>query len=122
MSDDFSYYPKARLALGNGDLMDVTNVKHSIKNGGKIQATLRRNPSGVTTGVKESTLSFDGIVSEQGYERDYLTMVKNGVIKQLRLKVPGETLVFTGIPTERSTENALEDAIKFSVEWIGKTE
>lgn len=120
MADPLPYYPKGRIALGNGDLMDVENVKITVKNGAKLKHTLRRSPSGVVLGVKEVELSFEGTVSEAGYERDYIGAVLAGTVKQLRIKVPGETLTFTGVPTERGQELPLDDAIKFNVSWVGK--
>lgn len=122
MAETLLYYPKGRLALGNGDLLDVENVKVTVKNGAKLKHTLRRSPSGVTAGVEEAELTFEGTVSEEGYERDYLGMVKNKTIKQLRFKVPGETLTFTGVATERTQEAPLEDAIKFSISMIGRAD
>jgi hypothetical protein len=119
MADLLPYYPKGRIALGNGDLYDVENVKITIKNGAKLKHTLRRSPSGVVKGVLESELNFEGIVSEAGYERDYIGKILNGTVTQLRIKVPGETITFTGVPTERSQELPLDDAIKFTVNWIG---
>jgi hypothetical protein len=120
MADPLPYYPKGRLAMGNGELMDIENVKVTTKNGAKLKHTLKKSPSGVTKGVLETELSFEGIVSENGYERDYIGRVINGTVTQLRVKVPGETLVFTGVPTERSMELPLDDAIKFTVSWVGK--
>lgn len=119
MSDKI--YPKGRLALGNGDLLDVTNVRHRVSNNGKLVHTIARSPSGVFKGNIDTELSFDAVVSEDGFERDYLKAVMNGEIKQLRIKVPGETITVKGMPTERSVEFGMDDAIKYSVNFIGKT-
>jgi len=120
MSDILPYYPKGRLALGNGDLLDVVSVKTNIKNGGKLKHTIRQSPSGYVLGVRECDLNFEAIVSEKGYERDYIGMVLSGLVKQLRIKVPGSTLIFTGIATSKSIELPLDDAVKYTVDWIGK--
>jgi hypothetical protein len=120
MSDSLPYYPKGRIALGNGDLYDVENVKITVKNGAKLKHTLRRSPSGVTKGTTEAEISFEGTVPESGYERDYIGKVLAGTVTQIRIKVPGETITFTGVPTERGMDLPLDDAVKFNVNWIGK--
>jgi hypothetical protein len=122
MADDQKFYPKAQLALGNGDLMDVFNVRHEITNNGKQIGTLRKPGAGVFKGNEESMVNFDAYCSEDGYERDYLKMIKKGQIKQLRFKVPGETLTVNGMATKRSTESSTDDAIKYSIEFKGHTE
>ncbi len=120
MSEEVKFYPKGQLALDNGDLLDVTDVKHEITNGGKHVHTLRGH--GVTGGNEETTVSFDAVVSEDGFERDYLAMVKKRKIKKLRLKLPGETLTIHGMATKRSVEVKTDDAVKYTIEFIGRTE
>lgn len=122
MADDIKQFPTGSISMGSGDLIDVTNVKVAEKNNGSLVHTLKRNPAGVRRGKQECTVSFDAVCSEDGIERDYLKDIKTGRIKQIRLKIPGETLVITGMATDRSVETSLDDAIKYSIEFIGKSE
>lgn len=122
MADELKVFPTGRLALGNGDLQQVTNVKHEYNNNGKLIHTLRATPAGVFKGSIDSMLSFDAVVSEDGYERDYFKQILNGTISKFRLKVPGETITVNGMATKRSLETSTDDAIKYSIEIIGRTE
>ncbi|HEX4334696.1 MAG TPA: hypothetical protein VH062_02215 [Polyangiaceae bacterium] len=122
MSDDFKVYPKARVAFGAGDLVQAVNVKTNIKNNAKLQHTLKRSPAGITKGPEEGEVSFDALVDEDGFERDYLKAVKALTIVQIRVKFPGETMTFTGAFTERPAEGSVDDAIKYSCHLIGKGE
>lgn len=122
MADDQKFYPKGQIAMGSGDLIDVTNVRHEITNNGKQIHTLRQSGAGMFRGNEETTVSFDATVSEDGPERDYLKMVKKGQIKQLRIKIPGETLTVNGMATKRSLEFSTDNEIKFSIEFKGATE
>lgn len=119
MSDDVLYYPKGRIAVGTGDLMQVQDFSAEIKNGGKLVHTLRRSPSGVTQGLKEANVSFNAVLDEKGPERDYWTSVLSTVVKQMRGKFPGLTLTFNGIFTETKLDVSMEDAIKYSTSFTG---
>mgnify|MGYP000432222705 CR=1 FL=1 len=112
-------YPRGAIALGNGDLADVTNVKVSHKNSGKLIHTLHRTPSGVYRGSDEGELSFDAVCSENGPERDYFKLVRSGTVKQFRIKIPGETISVQGIVTARELDLPLDDAIKYSITVVG---
>ena len=112
-------YPRGRIALGNGDLIDVTNVTVSTTNNAKQVHTLRQKGSGITMGVEETTVSYDSVVSETGQERDYFQLVKGGKIVQLRIKVPGETITVEGTYKTRGFELPLDDSIKLSMEFVG---
>lgn len=116
---DVLIYPRGSIALANGNLADVTNVKVSQKNSGKQIHTLERTPSGVYRGSQEGELSFDAVCSEDGPERDYFALVKSGAIKQFRIKIPGETISFEGMVTARELELPLDDAIKYSITAVG---
>jgi hypothetical protein len=70
-------------------------------------------------GNEETTISFDAVVDENGPERDYLTMMKKKQVKQIRLKIPGETMTINGCVSDRSVEMPLDDAVKFSITFIG---
>lgn len=115
-------YPRGYIAMGNGDLIQVTNVKIDHTNNAKQVHTIRQKGAGITLGVEETTVSFDAVVSEDGPERDYLKMLKKGEIKQIRVKIPGETISINGTVSQLSKELPLDAEIKFSITFIGHTE
>lgn len=114
-------FPRGRIALGNGDLIDVTDVKYSHTNNGKQVHTIRNKGDGVVLGNEESSVSYNCVVSADGAERDYYQLVKTGKITNLRLKVPGETITVEGIYTTREFDMPLDDSIKLAMTFIGKT-
>lgn len=117
---DILTYPRARVALDNGDLVDVTNVKLDSTNNAKLVHTLRRSPAGVVLGNHETTVSMDVAVSEEGLEREYLDMVRTGTVKQVRLKVPGKTLTVEGKFSDFGIEGPVDAEIKTTLKFIGK--
>ena len=115
-------YPRGFIAMENGDLIQVTNIKVDHVNNAKQVHTIRKKGAGIVFGVEETTVSFDSVVDEEGPERDYLGMLKNGELKQIRLKVPGDTISVNGAVSALSKELPLDDTIKFSITFIGNTE
>lgn len=115
-------YPKAFLAMGNGDLVQVTNFTVSYGNGGKQKHTLRRPANGVVKGNPECSVTFDSEIDEDGPERNYWKMCDAGEIKQIRAKLPGGRTVLTveGMFTQVNTDGPLDDATKVSCTFIGK--
>lgn len=122
MADELALYPIGRIAQGNGDLVQVTNVRHRVSNNAKLMHTLRRTPAGVFRGPIDTELSFDAANDENGFERDYWDQLKKGTIKQFRIKIPGETINVTGMVSERTVETSTDDVIKYSITVVGKTE
>lgn len=119
MAAEQKLYPRGRIALDSGDLIDVTNVKLDTTNNAKQIHTIRQRGAGITLGNEESTVSFDIVVSEDGLERDYYSMLKKGLVKQVRLKIPGITHTVNGMVKQIGMELPLDDAIKVSVSFIG---
>jgi len=122
MAADQKIYPVGRIAMSTGDLFDVVDVKVDQKNNAKQQHTLRRSGNGIFKGPEETTVSFNATVSEDGPEHDYLRDLKRGRIRELRIKIPGETLTVKGMASSRSLEFSTDDAIKYSIEFVGHTE
>lgn len=112
-------YPRGYIAMDSGDLIDVTDVKVVTTNNAKEKHTLRQPGAGFTIGVEETNVSFSFIVSEDGYEREYIQAVQRGLIKQLRVKIPGKTLVINGVFKDHDLELPLDDALKVSMAFIG---
>jgi len=112
-------YPRGRLALGNGDLVDITNVKVTHTNNAKQVHTMNRSGTGTVKGNEECSVSYDCVVSETGQERDYFALVKTSKIVQLRIKLPLETITVNGSYKTRSFDLPMDDAIKLSLEFVG---
>jgi len=112
-------YPRGQIALASGDLIDVTNIKVSTTNNAKQVHTIRQKGAGITTGVEESTVSFDAAISEDGQERDYFALIKAATIVNLRVKIPGETLSFEGAFTTRDFDLPLDSEIALSMSFVG---
>ena len=112
-------FPKGRVALGSGDLFSVTNIKATHTNNAKQVHTILENGVGMTKGVEESTITFDAVISEDGQERDWYTLVKTMKITRCRVKIPNETMTVEGAFKTRDFELPLDDSIKGSFEFIG---
>jgi len=119
MAQDFQFFPKARLALDNGDLVDVNSVTVSATNNAKLIHTLRKSPAGYTDGTQEVSLSFEGVISDSGQETDYKALVQRSISKQFRFKLPGgDTFVLNSRITKVDWKVDTENATTFSVEAI----
>lgn len=119
--DEQLNYPKAKIAMGSGDLVDVINVKGKLTNNAKQVHTLRKRGAGITLGTEESSVSFTSAISENGVERDYWKLCKKGTKTQLRIKIPGgKTLVYNGVYKTVDTDGPIDDAVKVECEFIGK--
>ena len=112
-------FPRGQIALLNGDLFGVTNVKISTTNNKKQVHTIRRPGAGITKGVEETTVTYDAVIGAEGEERDYFTLVKNNKIVRLRIKIPGRTDTIEGGYQAEDLELPLDDAIKQSLTFIG---
>jgi hypothetical protein len=53
-NDDFKQYPRGNIAMDNGDLIDVTDVKITFKRANKIKHTLRKEAAGKVKGPLEA--------------------------------------------------------------------
>jgi len=112
-------YPRGAIAFGSSDLVEVTNIKITTTNNAKQIHTIRQKGAGTTLGVEETTVTFDAVIGEFGEEADYLALVKNHTMKELRIKIPGRTMVVQGQFKTDDYEIPLDDAIKQSIEFIG---
>lgn len=122
MSDELPIFPRGVIAMDSGDLVQVTNYKvDQKKNGTKLIHTLRVEGSGIVIGNEETTGSFEYSVPEKGQERDYMSLVRKGKVKKLRFKMPGETFAVVGVFESRGIEASVDDAIKGTISFIGKT-
>ena len=73
--------------------------------------------------MEETTITFDFLVGENGFERDFLRDVQQCKIKQYRAKSPGgKVFVVNGAQTELTLDCPLDDAVKGSATIIGALE
>jgi hypothetical protein len=100
--------------------MDVTDVTFDLTNNVKQVHTLRRKGAGTVMGNEECTVSYNVAVSAEGLERDYVNMVKQGTVKQVRIKVPGLTLNIEGRYKDVGFDVPLDAEIKQRLTFIGK--
>lgn len=120
MSDDFYDYPNARISMGAGDLIDVTEVSLRIQDGETVVSTMRQNPAGSHSGKKSAEVSFKSAVSEAGFERDFKGKHRKRERVQLRIKVPGTNWSVTGRFTNPEISSNVDGMIEFSISLIGK--
>lgn len=113
-------YPRGQIAIGNGDLQQATLARFSFTNNGKLKHTLRKSPSGVVLGTRECTGSFELEIDEDGPEREVFDAIGEGTIQNFRFKMPTLTKTIEGIFTSVDVEEPLDDAVRFTVNFIGK--
>lgn len=115
-------FTQSFLAMGNGDLVQVTDFVVAFINKGKQVHTQRRPGAGVVRGKPECNVSFNFVLDDDnGPERDYWLLVEQGTIKQVRAKCPGGmTLTISGMYTGVTLNGPLEDATNGSCTFIGK--
>lgn len=118
--DDFKEFPKARLAVGPGDLIDVYDVSCTWEDGEKIVASLRANPSGSVGGTRSCTMTFKSQISSEGFERDFLGPYDKRKVIRLRLKLPAKVITLVGRYTKPAITNNVDSFIDFSISCLGR--
>jgi hypothetical protein len=114
-------FPHARIAMGNGDLVYVTNVKYDLTDNSKLVHTLRKKGAGFTQGTEDTNLTFDAVIGENGEEADWVQLVKKPRPEQIRVKIPGRTITIDGKYSSLSLDMPLDSEIKVSLTFIGHT-
>jgi hypothetical protein len=122
LSDEQKLFPRGQIALGNGDLIDVTNIKMSLTTNMKLVHTIRQRNAGFTQGNYETTITLDMVVSEDGPERDYVKDIRKGTVRQLRIKIPGVTFTVNGAFASLDLEVPTDGEITMSLTFMGKLE
>jgi hypothetical protein len=120
-TDTLPNFEKARLALGNGDLMDVYNFDTEYKDDSKLVHTLRKHGAGFVQGTIEFTGSFDTYIHPGGVEADWWAAVQLRSVNQLRFKLSGGiTLAVDCKITSTKLKQAVDSAQEVNVSFIGK--
>lgn len=118
--DDFKDYPKGRLSVGPGDLIDVYDVNFAFEDGEKIVATLRANPSGSTGGTRSCNGTFKSSISSDGFERDFWGPYEKRKKVNIRLKIPGKVLTLVGRYSKPNITSNIDNFIDFSIVVMGR--
>jgi len=121
MSDELPVFERGAIAMGNGDLIDVTNVTVTQKRTVTVVHTLRKQAAGLFLGNEETDGTFDSTIPPTGLERDYYAMLKKGQIKTIRLKIPGETFSIVCAVETRTITMPDDAPIKCVIAFKGKT-
>lgn len=119
-NQDLPRYPRGQLAVGAGDWIQCTDVEFDYSNNAKVEATLRRNPSGVVTGKKTVTVNGNSAIDEDGPEFDFWEAVSKGSVNQCRFKFPGNvTKTVNGVFSSAKSSFKIEDMITVSWTLVG---
>lgn len=117
---DFLDYPKGQVAMGSGDLLDCADITITFEDGEKVMATLRMNPAGSTHGMRSATATFKSLISNEGFERDYMTKYRKREVVKVRLKVPGLVFSCEGRLSKPQIVSNVDNAIEFTTSVVGK--
>ena len=112
-------FETASIAMGNGDLVSVTNFDLTLGVNAKQVSTLRKKGAGTHKGEETCSVTFDCVVGENGEEADWIALVKTRTVKALRAKVPNRTMTINGEYGEVKIASSLDDAIKYSLSFVG---
>jgi hypothetical protein len=120
MADDFADYPKARVSIEGGDLIDCYDAALTYTDGEKVVNTLRQNPAGSTGGARSASLALKCAISQAGYERDFFGHYKKRKVVQARVKIAGKTHVITGRFTSPTVNSNVDNFVDFGIQLLGK--
>jgi hypothetical protein len=121
MGQELPLYPRAAIALDNGDLMQVTQCTVTQDRTVAVQNTMRQTASGVFIGHEKTELTFKAKCPETGPEREYYKMLRTGKIKTVRVKIPAETFAVVGAVSKRVLTLPEDAPIEYDVDIQGKT-
>jgi hypothetical protein len=113
-------FPRGQIALGSGDLQQAIVARFTFTNNGKLKHSLRRSPSGYVLGTRDCSGSFELEIDEDGPEIDVFDAIKSGEFKNFRYKMPKIVKTIEGILVSVDVELPIDDAVKFTVSWVGK--
>jgi len=119
-NEEFADYPKGRISMGAGDLVDVFDIGHKYEVGEELVHTIRKNPAGSTGGKRKSEITFKAAIPAEGFERDYHGKAVKREKFQLRLKLPGKTITQVGRLSIVESHTSVDGFIEFTATHIGK--
>lgn len=117
---DFLDYPKGQVGFEAGDLVDCADITIAFEDGEKVLATLRQNPAGSTHGMRSGKATFKSLISNEGFERDYMGAYRKRKVVKVRLKVPGLVFSCVGRLSQPQIVANVDNAIEFTVTVVGR--
>lgn len=120
MATEYLNYPKLKISMNGGDLVDVYDVQMAFEDGETSVSTMRQNPSGSTGGKRNCKVTFKSAQSEAGPERPYWADYAKRKVNTIRIKAPGVTHVVTGRLTSPSVSGNVDSFADMSWTLMGK--
>jgi len=112
----------AKIAMGNGDLLSVTDFDLTLNTNVKQVSTLLKKGAGTFKGEETTAVTFNAVVGEFGEEADWLALVKQRSVKTLRAKVPNRTITVVGEYGEVKIASTLDNVVTYSLSFVGHTD
>lgn len=119
LTDSLIGFEKARLAMGNSDLMDVYNVDIEVKDDSKLVHSIRKSPAGYVQGTFECSGSFDTLIHPGGPEADWIKSVQTRSTNQYRFKASGVTITIDAKNNSVKAKQAVDGATEFNISFVG---
>ena len=119
-NEELSQFPRGQVSFGKGPLQLIEDFDAKTTNGGKLASFLRKNPGGFILGKRAVTFSMNLMVSEDGDERDWETIVDKGTVQRLGVRKPdGTRKTLLCILTEVGDKTAVEDGYRRAISGTG---
>lgn len=118
--EELKAHPRGQVHLNGTQLMQATMGRFTAKNNAQLKHTLARSPNAIVTGNIEADGSIEIDVPEEGTEFDYIRLVTTGKKVSFQFEIPDQNVTVEGMFTSIEGELPLNDAVKFTLAWIGK--
>lgn len=119
---DLPKYPSGQISFGAGKLAQATLARVDYSNGAALRHTLRFSPSGIVIGNREVGGALDIIISEDGLERDWITLAITGEVKQARFELPLQDVGILVVISRIEIEMRNGAEVTLRVSFVGKIE
>lgn len=119
-ADALKLYPDGQISFGSGNIQDATATTLNINNNAKTVNTLSGSAKGVTIGPLEVSGSIAIMVSQDGMEHDWISMVLAGAPQEFNFKMPLATAIINGVTNTVGIQTEVGGGIKIDVGFVGK--
>lgn len=112
------YMPRGQVSVGSGTLQFATTASFTADNGAKLKHSLRRSPCGYTKGVNEISGKIELDISEDGPERDFWQMYKDGKPVEFIFEIPNDDRTLNCVTKTIATDFPNDDSVHQSIDFI----